>query len=71
MNNDQQHRNKNNNHLTGKEDLLFDKMVREKLYHFTVPEETGNWEALALRMARREALRRRRRWTIPAAARQV
>lgn len=68
MNNDQQHRNKNNNHLTGKEDLLFDKMVREKLYHFTVPEETGNWEALALRMARREALRRRRRWTIPAAA---
>lgn len=46
----------------------FEKEIREKMYHYAVPEETGNWDALALRMARRAALRRRSRWALSASA---
>ncbi len=46
---------------------LFDKEIREKLYHYSVPGETGHWEDLTLRMAGRHALKRRRRWMVPAA----
>ncbi|HPW78542.1 MAG: hypothetical protein BWX62_00315 [Bacteroidetes bacterium ADurb.Bin037] len=40
---------------------LFDKIIREKLYGFSITEETGDWEALATRMSHRAVLRRRRR----------
>lgn len=49
---------------------LFEKKIREKLYDFSIPGETGDWEALAARMSGRKAFLRRRRVLIliPAAA---
>lgn len=40
---------------------LFDKKIREKLSGFSLPGETGDWEALTARMSHRVVLRRRKR----------
>ncbi|MFA7089759.1 MAG: hypothetical protein WC128_07045, partial [Bacteroidales bacterium] len=49
----------------------FDNRIKEKLHHFSFPEEHGDWEDLVMRMSRRTILLRRRRvflWSSAAAA---
>lgn len=46
----------------------FDKEIRDKLFHYAIPEEKGNWDALAMRMAKRAAFKRRTRWAWTASA---
>ncbi len=47
----------------------FEKLIREKVYNFSDPEDKGDWEALSARMSKHAALRRKRMiWYTSAAA---
>lgn len=47
----------------------FDKLIKEKVYNFSDPEEKGDWEALSARMAKHAAMRRKKMiWYTSAAA---